>query len=62
MRRPKESHTEVSSRIESDKPERLNRARPGNGHEVNEPSSRVEDGYARPDLPPMVLGPADECV
>lgn len=43
MRRPNESHTEVSSRNESDNPERLDRASSDPGHDVNETSSRDED-------------------
>ena len=40
MRRPDESHTEVSSRNESDNPERLDRASSDPGHAVNETRSR----------------------
>jgi hypothetical protein len=45
MRRPDESHTdEVSSRNESDNPERLDRASSDPGHDVNETSSRCAVG------------------
>lgn len=42
MRRPNESHTEVSSRNESDNPGRLDRPSSETGHDVNETSSRNE--------------------
>ena len=44
MRRPNESHTGVSSRNESDNPERLDRASSDTGHGVNETSSRLACG------------------